>query len=131
MKVNTKQRKKVRRGFEQAFGKEEMANKMFHIIQTGKQGLDAFIHQLGSMLAQAIMDMEREERSGPEYYPLASGVYKWAYQPGSVYIGDQKVSVNRPRLRGPHGEIPLASYTMLKKPGSFSEELLEKTLRGI
>ncbi|HRV23527.1 MAG TPA: hypothetical protein P5240_11040, partial [Syntrophorhabdaceae bacterium] len=32
---------------------------------------------------------------------------------------------------GPEGEIPLASYTILKKPGTFSEELLEKTLRGI
>ncbi len=130
MKVNTKQRKKARRGFEEAFGKKELANKMFHIIQTGKQGMDAFIHQLGVMLAEAIMDMEREEISGPEYHPI-SDIYKWAYQPGSIYIGDQKVSVNRPRLRGPQGEIPLASYTTLKKPGSFSEELLEKALRGI
>ena len=131
MKVNTKQRKKARRGFEQAFGKEELVNRMFHIIQTGKQGLDAFIHELGAMLAEAIMDMEREERSGPEYHPASSDIYKWAYQPGSIYVGDQKISVQHPRLRGPKGEIPLASYTALKKPGTFSKELLEKALRGI
>jgi len=131
MKVNTKQRKKARRGFEQAFGKEELINRMFHIIQTGKRGLDAFIHELGAMLAEAIMDMEREERSGPEYHPASSDIYKWAYQPGSIYIGDQKISLQHPRLRGPHGEIPLASYAALKKPGTFSEELLEKALRGI
>jgi len=77
------------------------------------------------------MDMEREELSGPEYHPLSSDIYKWAYQPGSVYIGDQKVSVKHPRLRGPQGEIPLASYSALKKPGTFSEELLNKVLRGI
>lgn len=131
MKVNTKQRKEARRGFEQAFGKTELMNRMFHIIQTGKQGLDAFIHELGAMLAEAIMDMEREERSGPEYHPASSDIYKWAYQPGSIYIGDQKISLQHPRLRGPHGEIPLASYAALKKPGAFSEELLEKALRGI
>ena len=51
MKVNTKQRKKARKGFEQAFGKEEMINKMFHIIQTGKQELDIVIRELGEMLA--------------------------------------------------------------------------------
>ncbi len=67
MKVNTKQRKKARKGFEQAFGKEEMINKMFHIIQTGKQELDIVIRELGAMLAEAIMDMEREEKSGPEH----------------------------------------------------------------
>jgi len=46
-------------------GKEEMLNRMFHIIQTGKQGLDTFIHELGVILIEAIMDMEREELSGP------------------------------------------------------------------
>lgn len=131
MKVNTKQRKKARRGFEQAFGKAELMNRMFHIIQTGKQGLDAFIHELGTMLAEAIMDMEREERSGPEYHPLSPDLHKWSYQPGSIYIGDQKIQVRHPRLRGPKGEMPLQSYTILKKPGTFSEELLEKALRGI
>ena len=131
MKANTKQRKKARKGFEQAFGKEEMINKMFHIIQTGKQGLDIVIRELGAMLAEAIMDMEREERSGPEYQPLSKDVYKWSYQGGSVYVGDQKIPVRHPRLRGPGGEIPLQSYTILKRPGTFSEELLQKALRGI
>jgi|GEM_PF-5652767 len=65
MKVNTKQRKKARKGLEQGLGKEEMLNRMLYIIQTGKQGLDAFIHELGTILIEAIMDMEREELSGP------------------------------------------------------------------
>lgn len=40
MKVNTKERKKARRGFEQIYEKEELANKMFHILQAGKQGME-------------------------------------------------------------------------------------------
>jgi putative transposase len=131
MKVNTKERKKARKGFQQVLGRGELADRMFHILRTGKQGLDSFLRELGSMLAETIMDMEREERSGPEYMPLYPGIYKWAYQPGSIYCGDQKISVRRPRLRGPGGEIPLATYETLKKPGVFSEELLGKVLRGI
>jgi transposase-like protein len=77
------------------------------------------------------MDMEREERSGPQYQPLQAGLYKWAYQKGSLYMGDRKISVRHPRLRGPEGEIPLESYEALKKPGVFSEELLNKMLLGI
>lgn len=131
MKVNTKQRKKATQGFEHIYGKDELANRMFHILSAGKQGIDALVQDLGIMMAQAIMDMEREERSGPEYFPRQRGVYKWAYQPGSIYLGDQKVSVRHPRLRGPEGEIPLESYAMLKEPGGFSEELLNKVLLGI
>ncbi|MFB3884524.1 MAG: IS256 family transposase [Thermodesulfobacteriota bacterium] len=131
MKLNTIQRRKARGGFEQAVGREEIVNRMYEIIRVGKQGLDGFIAELGGMVAEAIMDMEREERSGPEYYPSQRGYYKWAYQEGSVYMGDRKVSIRRPRLRGPVGEIPLQSYAALKKRGVFSEEVLSKMLRGL
>ena len=131
MKLNTIQRKKAREGFEAVFGKEELVNRMYQIIKAGKQGLDGFAQELGSLLVEAIMDMDREERSGPQYQPVREGVYKWAYQKGSLYMGDCKISVRHPRLRGPGGEIPLESYETLKKPGAFSEELLNKILLGI
>jgi len=44
MILNTIQRKKAR-GFEQTLGKEELVNRMYHIIKTGKQGLDGFIQE--------------------------------------------------------------------------------------
>ena len=122
MKVDTKQRKKARKGFAQAYGNEELAARMVHVLQIGKKGLDSLVMELGRMLAETIMDMEREERSGPEGKPIHEGVYKWAYQKGSIYCGDQKVRVNHPRLRGPQGEIALALYETLKQPGAFSEE---------
>lgn len=131
MKLNTIQRKKARGGFEQAIGREQIVNRMYEIIRVGKQGFDGMISELGSMVAEAIMDMEREERSGPEYHPSREGLYKWAYQDGSIYMGDRKVSVRHPRLRGPGGEIPLRSYEALKKPGVFSEQVLNKMLRGL
>ena len=131
MKLNTIQRKKAREGFEAVFGKEELVNRMYQIIKAGKQGLDGFAQELGILLVEAIMDMDREERSGPQYQPVREGVYKWAYQKGSLYMGDRKISVRHPRLRGPGGEIPLESYETLKKPGAFSEELLNKILLGI
>jgi len=131
MKLNTIQRRKARGGFEQALGKEDLVNRMYQIMKTGKQGLDGFVQNLGTLLVEAIMDMEREERSGPQYQPLKEGLYKWAYQKGSLYMGDRKIPVRHPRLRGPEGEIPLQSYETLKRPGTFSEEVLNKMLRGI
>lgn len=131
MRLNTIQRRKARGAFEQALGKEELVNRMYQIIKTGKQGLDGFVQELGTLLIEAIMDMEREERSGPQYQPVQEGIYKWAYPKGSLYMGGRKISVRHPRLRGPEGEIALESYETLKKPGAFSEELLNKILLGI
>lgn len=131
MQLNTIRRKKARGAFEHALGKEELVNRMYQVMRIGKQGLDGFVQELGTLLVEAIMDMEREERSGPEYYPSQRGLYKWAYQNGSIYMGDRKVSVRHPRLRGPGGEISLQSYEGLKKRGVFSEEVLSKILRGL
>lgn len=131
MKVDTKQRKKARKGFAQVYGDKELAARMIHVLQVGKQGLDSFIMELGRLLAETIMDMEREERSGPDGKPLYPGLYKWAYQQGSIYCGDQKIHVNHPRLRGPKGEMALSTYETLKQRGAFSEELLARALRGI
>jgi transposase-like protein len=131
MEVNTKRRKKARQGFQQIYGAQELVARMFHVLQAGKQGLDALHGELGAMLCETVMDMEREELSGPDYAPRSQGTYKWAYQNGSVYCGDQKIRVRYPRLRGPEGEIHLSSYQTLKSPGVFSEELLGKVLCGI
>ena len=131
MQLNTIQRKKARGAFEQAWGQSELVNRMYQIMKTGKQALDGFVQELGRVLVEAIMDIDREEQSGPHYQPSNGGRYKWAYQTGSVYIGDRKISVRHPRLRGREGEIVLESYEALKKPGSFSEEVLNKILRGI
>lgn len=108
-----------------------MVEKMYHVLVGGKQAFDAMHLELGRMMAETIMYMEREERAGPEYHPVSSDLKKWASQPGSVYVGDQKIPVDHPRLRGPEGEIPLATYQTLQNPGGFSEELLARVLRGL
>jgi transposase-like protein len=131
MKVNTRKRKKSSKVFQQLYGRQELIDRMYRIISEGKQGLDAFILELGREMAEAVMYMERENIAGPDYHPKDARLQKWASQPGSVYIGDQKVRLEHPRLRGPKGEIVLQSYQKLREPESFSEELLCKILRGI
>ena len=131
MKVNTRKRRNARRVFEQMYGKQEMIDRMYQIISQGKQGLDAFLLEIGRTMAETIMYIEREEVAGPEYHPLSSEIKKWASQGGSIYLGDQKISVEHPRLRGKKGEMALESYQKLKEPGAFSEELLCKILRGM
>ena len=131
MKKTTKKRKKATKGIEEAYGKQEMIEEMFRIYATGKQGFDMLMKGMGRMMAETIMYIEREETAGPDYHPFDPEIQKWASQAGSVYIGDQKVRVQHPRLRGPEGEIALRSYEKLKERDQFSQELLNKVLRGI
>ena len=131
MKDTTKKRKKAMRGMQEAYGRQELNDRLYQILTQGKQGFDVFMKELGRMMAETIMYIEREELSGPDYQPFSPDIRKWASQGGSVYIGDQKIRIEHPRLRGANGEIKLHSYKKLKEPDGFSEELLTKALRGM
>ena len=135
MRRDTRQRKRALVGLRAISGQDEMLGTLVRVISSGKQALDAVMLEMGRMVAESVMLMEREEVAGPDYYPTDPAFKKWAHEEGSLYLGDQKVKVTRPRLRHvehvEHGEVTLQSYARLRTPGAFSEELLEKILRGV
>ncbi|NOU11842.1 MAG: IS256 family transposase [Nitrospira sp.] len=129
---DTRQRKQALAGLKTTAGIDWMLGTLVRVIHSGKQALDAVMLDMGRMVAESVMLMEREEIAGPEYYPTDPAYRKWAHEAGSIYLGDQKVPVTRPRLRHiEQGEVTLQSYARLRNSGAFSEELLEKILRGV
>lgn len=132
MNIDTRKRKKAMIGLREISGREQMVQTMMRVMSTGKQALDAVALEMGKMVAESIMLMEREVLAGPDYHPTHPHLKKWSYEGSSVYIADQKVKLKRPRLRDTGlGEVPLKSYQSLSSPGNFSEELLGKILRGL
>jgi hypothetical protein len=55
MRLDTKKRKKATRGFESVYGREKLIDQMFQIFCKGKHGLDAFLLEIGRMMAETIM----------------------------------------------------------------------------
>ena len=132
MRRDTKQRKHNRAGLRAISGAQQLLGTLVRVSGLGKQTLDAVMLEMGRMVAESILLVEREELAGPDYYPTHPGLQKWVHEAGSAYIGDQKVTVTRPRLRDvEQGEVSLKSSARLHATGDFSEELLENILRGV
>lgn len=131
MREDTIERKKATKAFQAMNSEGWWIGRVVDVVDRGKTAFDALNLEVGRMLVEAIMYMERESMSGQDYAPVSRFKKKWASQKGSVYIGDQKIRVNHPRLRTENHEIPLPSYERLKEPGAFSQELLAKALRGM
>ncbi|TAK74564.1 MAG: IS256 family transposase [Gammaproteobacteria bacterium] len=132
MRIDTKKRKNAMHGFKQMTGTELARESLYRVISQGKRALDNAFLDIGRMMAESIMLMEREELAGPDYHPTNQRLQKWAHEEGSIYVGDQKVKINRPRLRDTEtGEVDLKSYTMMREHGQFSEEILDKIMRGV
>jgi transposase-like protein len=119
-------------GLQAIAGQDRMLGTLVRVISSGKQALDAVMLERGRMVAERIMLIAREEVAGPDDYPTDPDLQKWAHEEGSLSLGDQTVKVTRPRLRHvEQGEVTLQSYARLRAPRAFSEELLEKILRGV
>ena len=75
------------------------------------------------------------ELAGPRYERKGSDqpLRRWGSQPGSVYLGDQKLPVDVPRVRnvGSDTEVPLRAYQALQTPRQIDEGLLLRMLKGI
>jgi len=118
MRHDTRQRKHAMAGLREISGKKRMLGTLVRVISSGKQALDAVMLEMGRMVAESVMLIEREEIAGPDYYPTDPALQKWAHEAGSIFIGDQKVRVKHPRLRHVvHGEVPMKSYVRLRSPG--------------
>jgi transposase-like protein len=131
MRNDTRKRKNATAAFEKMEDQSWWAKHVAGIIAQGKTALDMTALEIGKKVAEAVMYIEREEYAGPDYHPKFSQIRKWASQEGSVYMGDQKIKVSHPRMRGPKHEIELKSYAAMKRRGEFSEEMLAQALRGM
>jgi putative transposase len=58
---------------------------------------------------------------------------RWGFNPGSVFLGDQKVRINVPRVRDLDSseEIRLKSYERLQDPSQVDDMALSRVINGI
>ena len=75
------------------------------------------------------------ELAGPRYARNAPDqpLRRWGSQEGSVYLADQKLPIDVPRVRNvaTDSEVPLPAYRALQTPRNMDEGLLLRMLKGI
>ena len=103
--------------------------------QVGWEGKAQLIQQLiplGLIALKELLDSEVMELVG-ERYTRESNCSRWGSNPGWAYMGDQKVSVTVPRVRGKQGgeEIPLESYHAMQEPRQIDGLTLNRVISGL
>lgn len=131
MKDSTRRAKSAANQFNEILKSEPGLFDLIAIRAQGKLAFDSLHKQLGAMLVESILQIEREELTGASHHPLERGLHKWGYQQGSVFIGDQKQKIRKPRAVKNSVEVNLPTYEKLKESGAFSDELLAKLMAGI
>ena len=88
----------------------------------------------GLAYVNEILQEEVERLAGKKYKRDGNPDYdRWGYQGGSVYLSDQKVPIDCPRVRDMRNnkEVELSSYRNFQEPHRVDEVLLRKVLHGL
>ena len=94
-KESTKPRKNASKGFREVGGGKWGRNGLYRVLADGKLAFDVLMLEMEKIFAEANMEMDREERWGPDDLSINPNLQKGAFQQGSVYIGDQKLRKER------------------------------------
>jgi transposase-like protein len=89
---------------------------------------------LGLQAVEDVLQAEVRWHVGGGRHDRTGGDNKrWGQNPGSVFLGDQKVRVNVPRVRDVRAdkEIPLKSYRRLQDPGHLDELAMARVINGL
>ena len=88
---------------------------------------------LGLQAIEEELQSEVMEVAGARYTRTHPNFKRWGCNEGSVFLGDQKVSVRVPRVRDVLNgkEIPLSSYQGFQNPGSIDEVVFKRLINGI
>jgi putative transposase len=109
---------------------------MFEIEkEPGREARLAMIQMLiplGLKAVEAELQAEVGELCGTRY-SRGGAVGRWGSNEGSVFLGEQKVSIKVPRVRDQelNEEVPLKSYERLQSTGFIDEMVLSRVINGI
>lgn len=56
---------------------------------------------------------------------------RWGTQAGSIYLGGQKIAIQKPRVRGADGEHQLSTYEQFQDPKLFDQQVFQEGIRRV
>jgi len=90
---------------------------------------------LGLKHVEDLLEQEVKELAGEKWSRRGGvdGHVRWGSQPGSIYLGDQKLPIEVPRVRDQHKgqEVALRMYQGLQEPRRADEGVVLEILRGL
>lgn len=100
-----------------------------------KMELEEVMFRAGLIAVQQLIEGEVEKLAGPRY-SRGKDINRWGQQQGLLYVGGQKINVERPRVTrktktGKRQEVELETYKKFSKPDSMNRAVMAKMLAGV
>ena len=101
-------------------------------------GQETRLAMIQMLIPLGLQSVERELQAevlglAGERHARGGKLDRWGSNPGSVYLGDQKVAIRVPRVRDHESdvEVPLEAYERLQSPRVIDDIVLARAINGI
>ncbi len=99
---------------------------LLSLIGQAQFSIEDLLGTLSRQFVEQLLMMAAESVAGPKHPGRAAGEVRWhGKQAGVVNVGTSKLRVNRPRLRGPAGEVSLPGYAALAGDDALSRRIAD------
>jgi len=102
------------------------------IAERLRNGVDQMLFEAELELLQLIMEDEVSWLTGARYqHRDGRSTERWGTARGSVIVHGQKVPLQRPRIRGGHGDVKLGSYELFRRDDEMQRQVWSRVMRGL
>src|SRR5205807_7714791 len=111
----------------------QMVLPMADIVALLQQGVGHLLRQAGLELMNLVMDEEVKSLAGERHQQhQGRRAHRWGKEDGYCVVDDQKVPIQRTRLRTKdQREQRLGSYELFQRSGSMQAGVWDKMMRGL
>lgn len=101
------------------------------VVETRRR-LTEWVHDVGLAALEELLHADAEAIAGPKGRHRAGRTHNhWGWVPTEVAFGGRRVTVRRPRVRGPAGEEPLPTLAHLRGDDPLSDRVVNQILLGV
>jgi len=110
--------------------KGELLLPLVELIESSRMAVGELIDLLGRASIEAVLRLSAQGVAGEKHQGRKGGDIRWyGAQPGTVYLSDRKLRVNKPRLRkkgqGKGAEVEIPAYEAINSGEGVSRRMLE------
>lgn len=105
---------------------------LLELVQDAKASIDELMSDAARTFVEQLLVCSAQEVAGMKHRGKRTGDIRWhGAQRGRITLAERKLAVQRPRLRGPRGEVALPAYERLREDARLGNRLRDILVTGV
>jgi transposase-like protein len=105
---------------------------LLELVQDARAGIDELMNDAARTFVEQLLVCSAREIAGTKHPGKRTLAIRWhGAQRGRITLAERKLTIKRPRLRGPEGEIAIPAYARLREETHLGHRIRDILVTGV